>query len=178
MPEKPKGYTKLKQWEKREAAFWHRLGYSDPGMVPARAGLINLRCSDIADTDLHFLLNRITHIDELDLKEALISNEGIKQLTVLKHIGILYLKDCPHIDNDCTPYLNQLITLRKLSFASTEVDYDGVAQLDKLNQLESLSFSTTETNHLDEQMQILSGQHPGCEFFVNGKRYVVAGMAS
>lgn len=178
MPEKPKGYTKLKQWQKQEAAFWHRLGYSDPGMVPARAGLINLRCSDITDTDLHFLLNRITHIDELDLKEALISNEGIKQLTVLKHIGVLYLKDCPNIDNDCAPYLNQLITLKKLSVASTEVDYDGVAQLDKLNQLESLSFSTTETNHLDEQMQVLRRQHPGCEFFVNGKRYVVAGMES
>jgi hypothetical protein len=169
--DKPTGYTKLKQWQKQEAVFWKQLGYDDPGKITPHAGLINLRCSNITDQDVHFLLNRLTHIDELDLKEALITNEGVKLLSRLPHIGILYLKDCPNLDNDCVPYLNRLHTLKELSVASTEVDITGVLKLDQLIQLETLQFSTPVTNQLYEQMLLLAQQHQGCTFYVNGGRY-------
>lgn len=170
MSDKPAGYTKLKQWEKQEAAFWKAMGYTDPKLVNPVAGLINLRCSEATDQHIVFMVNRITHVDELDLKEALVTNDGIKQLTALKKIGKLYLKDCPNLDNGCVPYLNQLTTLEHLSVASTEIDIAGVVRLDKLTALKSLAFSTPETGMLYEQVEVLAAQHPGCIFYINGKR--------
>lgn len=158
---------------KKEKYFWNKyFNFPDKleNISPAIEH-INLRCTEVDDEDLEFLVSRIKKIDFLDLDETAISNAGVKTLTKLISLKELRLKDNYAIDNNCIPELNTITSLELLHLGSTSITIDGILQLNALQNLKRLLFSMENTEDFDVKMLQLKSILSNCEFIINNKLY-------
>jgi hypothetical protein len=158
---------------KKEKTFWKKY-FNFPDKledIPQAIEHINLRCTEVNDEDLEFLVGRIKLIHQLDLDQTEISNEGLKYLAQLQGLKELRLKDNYPITDGCIPYLNRLTSLTLLHLASTAVTLDGLLQLDALQNLERLFFSADNNEDISQKMLQLKIILPNCEFIINSRIY-------
>lgn len=159
--------------KKKEKYFWKKY-FNFPDRleeIPYAIEHINLRCTEVDDEDLEYLVSRIMLIEMLDLDETSVSNNGIKQLIKLKGLKELRLKDNYPINNDCIPDLNKMTGLELLHLGSTSITIDGILQLNALQSLKRLLFSMENIENNGEKMLQLKSLLPHCEFIINNKLY-------
>ena len=156
---------------KKEAYFWKRHFNKAPNelhLIPNKAGRFNYRDSEIDDEFLYWITLRIKIIDQLDLDNTLVTNEGIKHLSTMEAIRELRLKGCGGIDNGCMEYLNKITSLELLHLGSTSIDLDDLKELGLLQNLKLLLVSSGESEAvIKEKVAVLKQMFPHCKMNVN-----------
>jgi hypothetical protein len=168
-------YTQQVRWNKEEKAFWSKYFNNPPAPedIPPHIDHLRLGSGDINDGEIGFLVGRIKSIGMLDLDDALISNEAIRQLTRLEHIGELRLKGCTELDNGCVGWLTQLRGLQLLHLVDTNITIDGLTNLQPLQELGKLFLSVDRNKDIAAKMRELQEQLPTCNFYINYTLYEV-----
>jgi len=149
--------TKLELWVYHRPtggldATWFELDRG-PGMIHFPEGEeIQVRARLKDDAELKVLVKELDGLKQviyLNLSENRnVTDEGLKRLTVLKHLQYLNLSSCD-LGNQGTPYLEAFTRLiwLDLSFCNRITD-DGLKFLKKLNNLQFLSLQgCIKTSH-------------------------------
>ena len=156
---------------KKEAYFWKRHFNKAPNelhLIPEKVGRFNYRDSEIDDEFLFWITLRIKIIDQLDLDNTLITNEGVKHLSKMEAIRELRFKGCRGINNGCMKYLNKITSLELLHLGSTTIDLDDVKELSSLQNLKLLLVSSSESEAaIKEKVAVLKKIFQHCELNVN-----------
>lgn len=166
--------NKKKRQKELEDRFWSDFfALSVPSHlneVPTHIHRANLRITGATDDSLFWMVQQVKTINQLDLDETDITNEGIKHLLQLESVKELRLKGCNDIDNDCLQYLNVMPSLELLHLGGTPITPNAVLQLDKLTNLKLLLISAepSDAKYLEEIFVMLPSQ---CELLVNHKAY-------
>ncbi len=158
----------------KEDTFWASFCYfnlpKEQDEIPVHMRRVNFRLGGVTDEGLELMAGYIKTIEQLDLDEAEISNEGLRHLTQLESIKELRLKGCTGIDNDGLPYLYQIKDLELLHLGSTLVTVNGLKEIGQLKRLKTLLISADEAEM--ELLPNLAAQLPkDCELIVNHQTY-------
>ena len=124
-------------------------------------------CSDLDDEGLSTVSDYI-EIENLNLQETEITNNGIKYLKKLKYLNILRLKGNPQLTNECIPYLTDLENLQELQIHETSIDQDGLEKLVVLEHLENIVLEVWENNFTYEGLLKFSIAMPNCTILAKG----------
>lgn len=115
------------------------------------------------------LVCRVSTLDNLNLQDTLISNQGLAALRQLPLLNILRLKDNPQLDNACVPILAQLQSLNELQLHETAITSEGLALLAELTNLRELLFDEFSLGDSQEPLLALSARLPECRIVVKGR---------
>ena len=142
-----------------------RYGKLAESMEPYYDHLNLLPLAEMDDAAFAFIMKNVKGVNMLDLNETAIGNDSIRLLTQLEYVYELRAKGCP-INNDCVENLQKLRFLRVLHVKSTRITIDGLLRLKDMPELRELMFSD-DADDLEEKMQQLRQQLPGCSFTIN-----------
>ena len=109
----------------KEEQFWNNFFYFNVpkhlDQVPQHLERVNFRIYNVDDYGLGQMVAYVQTINMLDLDGTDVTNAGIAELTKLKDIKELRLKECRFIDNGCIPDLNKLTGLTLLHLGGTSL---------------------------------------------------------
>jgi len=125
--------------------------------------------SELDDTALEYILQKVKGVDMLDLNETEITNKSIAFLCGLEHIKELRLKGCHNIDDDCIADMNRITSLELLHIKDTGITINGVMQLLALTNLKTLLCSSTDGENITEKAEQLKAIFPSCKVVIDGK---------
>ncbi len=123
--------------------------------------------SDLNDEGLSFLSNFI-QIENLDLQETDITNDGIKYLKKLKNLNYLRLKGNTQLTNECIPHLTEIESLLNLQIQETSINQEGLEKLIILINLNDIVLNLWGNNFNYEKLLKLSINMPNCNILVKG----------
>ncbi|MFN5416855.1 MAG: hypothetical protein ACK5B9_07345 [Flavobacteriia bacterium] len=123
--------------------------------------------SDLNDDGLLLLSNFIL-LENLNLQETQITNEGIKHLKKLPNLKCLRLKENPQLTNECVVYLKEIKTLVNLHIHETSINMEGLKKLIVLQNLQFIALDVFENNYTFEGLSQLSIEIPNCEILAKG----------
>lgn len=124
---------------------------------------VSLGSTNINDLGLQYVCKN-PNIDNLNLQDTQITNEGIRCLAELKGLKYLRLKENWQLDNGCIEAINQLQSLVDLQLHETSIDGAGIKAIN-LVHLRDLMVNETE----DSILRHLSHQLPRCRILIKGK---------
>ena len=153
--------------------FWATFAYfnfkSSIKVVPTHVKCANFRLYGACDEDLWRMVQGIETVDQLDLDETEVTNEGMKHLIQLKSLCELRLKGCWAITNAAMEYICQINGLELLHLHGTQINTDGLEQIGELKSLKRLLI---EANREDPKLEDIYASLPkDCEMTVNYRRY-------
>ena len=165
---------KKKKQKLKDDAFWASFCYfnlpKEQDEIPVHMRRVNFRLGGVTDEGLELMAGYIISIEQLDLDETEISNEGLRNLTQLENIKELRLKGCTGINDDGLLYLYQMAGLELLHLGGTSVTVNGLKEIGQLKRLKTLLISAD-----DAEMELLpqvAAQLPeDCELIVNHQTY-------
>lgn len=125
------------------------------------------------------LVCRVSTIDNLNLQDTQITDQGLQALVKLPALKSLRLKENPQLGNACMPFLASIKSLTELQLHETGIDAEGLNLLTGLKQLEDLcldaeNFGPYPTDCRD-QLIALSARLPECRILVKGHGEALGG---
>ena len=117
----------------------------------------------LPDLGLQYLCEA-TQLQNLNLQDTLLTNQGLCHLQKLQHLSHLRLKEHSQLNEEAVPFLNQLQNLTELQIHETSIYEKGLQQLN-LPKLRQLLVNEVEKGILLE----LSNKLPYCSILVKGK---------
>lgn len=157
---------------KEELHFWKlHFGMNNLEEIPSEIGLLKMIEADATDTEIGYIAKRIKHIDEWNLNNSDISDDGVQHMLQLEYIRDLRLKSNRRLTNDCMTYLDQLTSLEFIHLGSTGVTVDGLLKIPHLTKLKEILISDPGTPDLAAKMRIVMTALPACRFIINSKEY-------
>ena len=133
-----------------------------PNLKGASFGSTNLN-----DEGLKYVCE-CTSIENLNLQDTKISNQGIELLANLKDLKYLRLKENDQLTNICIMFFNQLTSLIDLQIHETSINQKGLQYL-KLPQLKDLLVNIWNDNYSFDFLINLSLQLTNCQILAKGK---------
>ncbi|MCS4303477.1 hypothetical protein [Chryseobacterium sp. BIGb0232] len=133
----------------------------------------NLRSATFTNTNLNdeglAHVSDCSMIDNLNLQDTEITNEGIQYLQNLYTLRYLRLKDNLQLTDECVPYLIELESLENLEIQETSITENGLKKLTALKYLEKLSIYVQNNNYTFEGLLQISRELPkDCELLAKG----------
>lgn len=123
--------------------------------------------SNLKDEGLAYVVN-CNEIENLNLQETEITNEGIKYLKKLKKLKYLRLKENPQLTNECISNLAEIEHLEDLQIHGTSITEDGLKNLAILENLKDITLSVRENNYTFEGLLKLSIVIQNCTILAKG----------
>ncbi|MCA9678476.1 MAG: hypothetical protein H6708_17370 [Kofleriaceae bacterium] len=114
-------------------------------------------------------------IENLDLQDTKVSNDGLACLARLPNLRHLRLKDNRQLTNACIPTILQLRALVDLQVHETSIDQAGVNQLVTLSNLRDLCVYVEDDNYSFEELLQLSARMPRCTILAKGRGEFLGG---
>ncbi len=154
---------------KAEKKFWQRhYRIEKLADIPHEMkGIVSID-SDLDDDFLFYVTSRVPIIRAFDLENTDITDEGVKLISIVKHVEKLELKDSRQITKDCLPYINNLRELKLLNLMKTCIKLNDVIVLKDLQNLKELYMSSEESYEYNlEKVIQLKEILPSCITFVN-----------
>src|SRR5262249_53938994 len=108
-------------------------------------------------------------IDNLNLQDTRISNEGLSALERLPDLKYLRLKENAHLSNACVPHLLKFKQLVDLQIHETSIDQDGVNQLVVMDTLRDICLDVWKDNYSFDALLGLSFRMPWCRILAKGR---------
>ncbi|WP_166826910.1 leucine-rich repeat domain-containing protein [Thalassoroseus pseudoceratinae] len=130
------------------------------GWVVARGGSVTVAGKSLAVKSLSDIDDGATEIQRIDLNGQDITDEDLKNLTVLSDLQFLGLHGAPITDAGVDALL-EIENLKELELSATNITDAGVVKLAGLTSLEKLTLhNTTVTKKAIEELQ---NKVPGCQ---------------
>jgi hypothetical protein len=107
-------------------------------------------------------------IENLNLQDTEITNDGLKYLQNLKLLKYLRLKENSQLTDDCIPHLLELDYLHNLQIQETSITENGLKKLTALQYLEMLVIHVFDNNYTFEGLLQISHELPDCEILAKG----------
>lgn len=133
--------AKLAQFERLTSATFHATGLNDVGLT---------------------YVCRVATLENLDLQQTCISNEGLRALAQLPRLQHLRLKENAQLTNGCIPHLLELRQLIDLQIHETSIDQQGLARLIPLGNLRDICLAVSDGNYSFEGLLDISARMPQC----------------
>ncbi len=127
----------------------------------------NFSSSDLNDNGLLILSNFI-ELDNLNIQDTQITNEGIKYLKKLKNLKFLRLKENPQLTNECIFNLIEIESLQDLQIQETSITEEGLKNLLILKNLRNITLDVSGNNYTFEGLLQLSIDIPDCNILAKG----------
>ena len=138
--------------------------------IPERMKRVNFRIIGVNDEGLRIMTGAIKHINQLDLDDTSVTNDGIAHLQHLETLNELRLKECMHIDDESMDTISKLTTLTLLHIGGTNISLNAMKQISTLTNLKTLLISAPANS--DENLtDIAILLPPDCELIVNHRLY-------
>lgn len=142
-------------------------------ILPALRQLPNLKGasfggSDLNDTGMEILCE-LPQLENLDLQDTQITNDGLCGLKKLKHLKHLRLKENPQLNNSCILHLKQVPSLQTLQIHDTSINQDGLDRLAGMPSLNDIVLSVHNGNYTYEKLLRLSLALPHCRILAKGQ---------
>ena len=114
------------------------------------------------------LIAQCETIDNLNLQETEITNNGISHLKNLRRLKYLRLKENTQLDNSCILFLNLCHQLIDLQIHETSINENGLRELN-LPGLKDILIDVWENNYSFDFLMDYSAKYSGCTIMVKGK---------
>lgn len=154
---------------KDEKKFWRtNFGVEKINDIPEKWDIYKSIDSDRDDDFFYFLSLRVTSIEEIRLKETLITDEGVKIISGFKDLATLSLRKHDKITKASIPYFNEMKDLQSLNITKTQITLSDLCEnLNNQNLREVfVSSDETEENILDKGF-LLKERMPKCNVYLN-----------
>lgn len=139
-----------------EKVFWWHFGHiTDSKDIPTELpGFTSIDSSD-DDEYLAMLLEKVSVIRYIYLKETNVTDEGVKLISNVKQLKHLTLMKHEGITKACLPYLNKLTDLEYLDVWKTKIRLEDLGALTNLKNLKELYISPNDEEDESDRDAIL-----------------------
>jgi hypothetical protein len=120
------------------------------------------------DVGLRFVSD-VPTIENLNLQDTRISNEGLSVLERLPGLKYLRLKENRQLSNACIPHLLKLKQLVDLQIHETSIGQDGLSQLVVMDNLVDICLDVWKDNYSFDALLDLSFRMPRCTILAKGR---------
>jgi hypothetical protein len=124
--------------------------------------------SGLDDVGLRYVAD-VPTIENLNLQDTRISNEGLSVLERLPYLKYLRLKENAQLSNECIPHLLKLKQLVDLQIHETSIDQYGVEQLVAMGNLTDICLDVWKDNFSFDKLLDLSNRMPQCRILAKGR---------
>jgi len=138
--------AKLREFRNLESASFYGSGLNDAGLCY------------VAD---------VSTIENLNLQDTKLSNEGLSVLERLPDLKYLRLTESDQLSNECIPHLLKLKQLVDLAIHETSIDQIGLNQLAAMDTLKDMCVEVDNCSF--EGLLELSTRMPGCRILAKGR---------
>ncbi|TDP03197.1 hypothetical protein [Flavobacterium sp. 245] len=154
---------------KDEKKFWQRhYGIKNRNDIPVDWDIFKAVDSDCDDEFIYFLSLRVLSIEEIHLKETLVTSEGVKYMCGFKNLKTLYLRKHVGITKSSIPYFNEMKDLESLNITKTNITLSDLCENLNNQSLREVFLSSGETEeNITEKGFILKERMPKCDFYLN-----------
>ena len=154
----------------KEERFWGNFFYFNVpkhlDQVPQHLERVNFRIYNVDDYGLSQMVEYVQTINQLDLDGTDVTNAGIAELTKLKDIKELRLKECSFIDKGCLADLNKLTGLTLLHLGGTSITTADAPQLNALQNLTLLIIPSVDYENREKELPALQALWPDCHIII------------
>ncbi|GAA5096492.1 hypothetical protein GCM10023210_30310 [Chryseobacterium ginsengisoli] len=153
----------LLKWEESLSNF-KELSYLKrfPNLISASFTNSNLNDEGLAH------VSNCSKIENLNLQDTEITNDGIKYLKNLKFLQYLRLKGNSQLTDECISHLLELENLLNLQIQETSITEDGLKKLTALKYMENITIQVQSNNYTFEGLLKISSKLPDCEILAKG----------
>jgi len=123
--------------------------------------------SNLNDEGLAHVSNCI-NIENLDLQDTEITNDGIKYLKNLKLLQQLRLKGNTQLTDECVPHHIELENLLNLQIQETSITEIGLKKLTVVKYMEMITVQVWNNNFTSDGLLEISRELPDCEILAKG----------
>jgi hypothetical protein len=132
----------------------------------------NLKFADFHGTNLDDVglehVSQVATLENLDLQDTKITNDGLAYLARLPRLRHLRLKENRQLTNECVPHLLRLESLTDLQIHETSIDQHGVESLASLPNLRDICVDVWGGNYTLDGLLALSARMPECRILAKG----------
>jgi hypothetical protein len=151
--------------------FYHQIG--DMRELTKLRGFTNLKSanfcgSGLDDVGLRYVSD-VPTIENLDLQDTRITNEGLSVLERLPNLKVLRLKENEQLSNECIPHLLKLKQLMNLQIHETSIDQFGLNQLAVMSTLTDICLYVEGDNYSFDGLLNLSNWLPLCTILAKSR---------
>ncbi len=154
---------------KEEKKFWQRHFRIDKlEDIPKQWVELKRIDSEEDDDFFYFLSLRVASILEIHLKETLVTDEGVKHISQLKDLEILYLRNHYKITKESIPYFNKMESLESLNITKTNITLTDLCELLENQSLKEVFLDSEENEkNILEKAFILKERMPNCNIYLD-----------
>ncbi|PQJ74619.1 hypothetical protein [Polaribacter gangjinensis] len=120
------------------------------------------------DDFFYFFTKRVTTIQDVYLKDTLITDKAVEYMLQFKELKSLFLRRHQTITKACIPFINQMPKLESLNVTKTKITLSDLCDsLDTQSLKEVFLDSEEDEKSLLEKGFLLKERMPNCAIYVN-----------
>jgi hypothetical protein len=120
-------------------------------------------------------VSQVSSLENLNLQNTSISNDGLACLERLPRLQHLRLKENTQLTNACVPRLLRLERLVDLQIHGTSIDEHGLSQIEGMRNLRDICLDVWNNNYSFDGLLALSARMPACTILAKGQGVFVQG---
>ncbi|MGZ5262162.1 MAG: hypothetical protein ACXWCF_00065 [Kaistella sp.] len=154
---------------KEEKKFWQRnYRIENAQDISTHWRLLKSADSDYDDEFFYFLSLRVLSIEEIYLKDSLITDEAIKYMINFSGLKTLFLRKNRYLTKLCISSFNQMKDLESLNIIRTQITLSDLCEnLQHQNLKEVFVDSEEHEENILEKGFILKEKMPKCNIYLN-----------
>ncbi|KUJ50497.1 hypothetical protein [Chryseobacterium sp. JAH] len=154
---------------KEEKKFWQRnYRIEKVNEIPLHWGILKSADSDYDDDFFYYLSLRVESINEIYLKDSLITDKAVQYMAGFKELKNLLLRKNRYLTKSCILYFNQMQDLEKLNLTNTAITLTDLYESLNNKNLKEVFVSSEETeDNLEEKAFILKEKMPNCNIYLD-----------
>lgn len=154
---------------KDEKKFWQRYyRINNPTQVPATWQAITGMGFEEDDDYFYFFSLRVTTVYKIDIKDSLVTDEGVKHMAQFKELAVLNLRNHASITHISIPYFNQMHHLESLNITKTSITLTHLCQhLNNPKLKEVFLSSAPDDGNVEEKGFYLKERMPDCNVYID-----------
>ena len=133
----------------------------------------NLRSASFGGTNLDDVglrhVSSVSTLENLNLQDTKITDEGLAWLERLPRLKHLRLKENTQLTNACVPRLLRLSSLVDLGIHETSIDQHGLNELVSMKNLRNICIDVWNGNYSFDALLSLSTRMPACTILAKGQ---------
>jgi hypothetical protein len=157
---------------KEEKKFWQRnYRIENAGAIDKNWGFIKGNGDEYDDEFFYFLSLRVSSIAGIRLTESVVTDEGVKYMTVFKGLSILFLRKNDTITKASILNFNQMKDLESLDITKTKITLSDLCKNLDNQSLKEVFVSSEggegEEKNIVEKAFILKERMPDCNIYLD-----------
>ncbi len=154
---------------KQEKKFWQRFfRIENLNEIPVEWNTITGMGTEEDDNYFYFISLRVSILRKIDLKDTLVTDEGVQHMTNFKELAVLNLRKHEAITKESILYFNQMQSLESLDITKTSITLADLCERLNNQHLKEVFISSDTTDiYIEEMAFILKERMPGCDIYLD-----------